>query len=128
MKIKKMISTAAAFSLAATMSTAPFSSGTLFISIAADETALYVSPDGNDANDGSFEHPFATLTAARDAVRQINSNMSSDITVYLRGGDYRITEPIVFDTRDSATNGCHINYKAYENEVPVINGATQVTG
>ena len=128
MKIKKMISSAAAFSLAATMSTAPFGTGMLFVSTAADETALYVSPDGSDSNDGSFEHPFATITAARDAVRQMNSDMSSDITVYLRGGDYRITEPIVFDTRDSATNGCHINYKAYEDEVPVINGATQVTG
>ena len=54
--------------------------------------------------------------------------MSSDITVYLRGGDYRITEPVVFDTRDSATNGCRIHYRAYEGETPVINGAEKVTG
>ncbi|HQM02360.1 MAG TPA: hypothetical protein PLH98_17730, partial [Ruminococcus flavefaciens] len=80
------------------------------VSAEGDGTAFYVSPDGSDTNDGSLAHPFATLTAARDAVRKINGNMSSDITVYLRGGDYRITEPIVFDTRDSATNGCHINY------------------
>ena len=91
------------------------------------EKVFYVSETGSDSNDGSFNKPFRTLTAARDAVRKINSDMSSDITVYLRGGDYRIIEPIVFDTRDSATNGYSINYKAYQDEVPVINGAEQVT-
>ena len=89
---------------------------------------FYVSPEGSDSGNGSIGSPFRTIEAARDAVRECNSNMKSDITVYLRGGDYRITEPVVFDTRDSATNGYKITYAAYENEVPVINGATKVTG
>ncbi len=78
------------------------------------EKVFYVSETGNDSNDGSFNKPFRTLTAARDAVRKINSDMSSDITVYLRGGDYRIIEPIVFDTCNSDiifcmrfSNNCH---------------------
>ena len=127
MKIRKVFSSAAAVLLSAAMAAVPCDLSAV-VSAEDGGTAFYVSPDGNDANDGSIAHPFATLTAARDAVRKINGNMSSDITVYLRGGDYRISEPVVFDTRDSATNGCHINYTAYENEVPVINGAQQVTG
>lgn len=93
-----------------------------------DLTVFYVSPDGNDSGDGSLSAPFATISAARDAVRKINSNMSGNITVYLRGGDYRITEAIEFDKRDSATNGYRISYMAYPGETPVINGAKKVTG
>ncbi len=127
MKLRKVFYSSAAVLLSAAMAAVPCDLSAV-VSAEGDGTAFYVSPDGSDTNDGSLAHPFATLTAARDAVRKINGNMSSDITVYLRGGDYRITEPIVFDTRDSATNGCHINYTAYEDEIPVINGAQQVTG
>ena len=89
---------------------------------------FFVSPDGSDSGDGSFESPFKTIGAARDAVRRLNGDMSGDIVVYLRGGDYRITEPVVFDTRDSGTNGHKIIYTAYKDEVPVINGAQKVSG
>lgn len=96
---------------------------------AADYQAVfYVSPDGSDTADGSKEAPFQTLTRARDAVRKINANMSGDICVYLRGGTYRITEPITLDPQDSGTNGHQIIYQAYEDEVPLISGAVQVTG
>ena len=89
---------------------------------------FFVSPDGSDSGEGSFESPFKTIGAARDAVRRLNGDMSGDIVVYLRGGDYRITEPVVFDTRDSGTNGHKIIYTAYKDEVPVINGAQKVSG
>jgi hypothetical protein len=32
---------------------------------------LYVAPSGNDANPGTQDQPFATLTGARDAIRQL---------------------------------------------------------
>ena len=127
MKLKKLLSSAVAFSLSAAMIAAPVNNLS-FVSAEDSGISFYVAPDGNDGNDGSLAHPFATLGAARDAVRKINGSMNSDINVYLRGGDYRITEPVVFDTRDSATNGYHINYRAYDDEVPVINGAEKVTG
>ena len=103
----------------------------LFPSDAAKDTGgmvFYVSPDGSDSGSGSIDSPFRTIEAARDTVRKYSSDMNGDITVYLRGGDYRVTEPIVFDTRDSASNGYTITYSAYEDETPVINGATKVTG
>ncbi len=95
---------------------------------AAQQACFYVSPTGSDSNDGSLAKPFRTLAKARDTVRAINQSMQGDITVYLRGGDYRLTEPVTFDPRDSATNGFRITYQAYENETPVLNGAEQVTG
>lgn len=96
---------------------------------AADFAAeFYVAPDGDDSGSGSFDSPFRTLERARDAVREINGDMSGDICVYLRGGTYRINRTIQFDTRDSGTNGHRIYYKAYGDEEPVFNAATQVTG
>ena len=41
---------------------------------------LYISPEGNDQNTGTIEQPFATLTAARNAVRSMDQ-ANRDITV-----------------------------------------------
>ena len=96
---------------------------------AADYAAeFYVSPDGDDNGSGTIDSPFRTLERARDAVREINGNMSGDICVYLRGGTYRVTKTTEFDTRDSGTNGHTVYYMAYKDEVPELNAATQVTG
>jgi len=95
---------------------------------AATQATYYVSPTGNDSNPGTEDEPFQTLTEARDVVRTINSNMTGDIYVYLRGGTYDITSTITFEPQDSGTNGYRIYYEAYPGEVPVLNGGTLVTG
>jgi hypothetical protein len=92
------------------------------------QAAYYVSPTGSDTNPGTESSPFQTITKARDVVRTVNSSMTGDIYVYLRGGDYRITSAITFGTQDSGTNNHRIYYQAYPGETPVINGATRVTG
>ena len=45
------------------------------------QAEFFVSPSGDDKNPGTYEKPFATLQAARDAVRDINDNMTGDIYV-----------------------------------------------
>ena len=95
---------------------------------AATQAVYYVSPTGSDSNPGTESEPFQTLIAARDALRAINSSMSGDIYVFLRGGTYTITGTITFEPQDSATNGYRIYYSAYPDEVPVLNGGTLVTG
>ena len=92
------------------------------------QAAYYVSPTGSDDNPGTVSAPFQTITKARDTVRTINSAMTGDIYVYLRGGDYRITSPITFEVKDSGSGNYRIYYQAYPGETPVINGATKVTG
>jgi hypothetical protein len=89
---------------------------------------FFVAPTGSDGNPGSEAAPFETIAKARDAVRQINGSMTADIYVFLRGGDYRVTGAIAFGPQDSGTNGHRIHYQAYPGEVPVVNGATRVTG
>jgi hypothetical protein len=89
---------------------------------------FYVSPSGDDANPGTLQAPFQTITKARDAVKAINTNMTTDIHVYLRGGNYRIASAINFTPADGGTGGHRIYYQAYNNETPVLNGGVQVTG
>jgi hypothetical protein len=92
------------------------------------QTCFYVSPTGNDDNAGTEAAPFQSITKARDAVRTVNTSMTGDIFVYLRGGDYRITSPISFGTQDSGSGTHRIFYQAYPGETPVLNGAVKVTG
>ncbi|MEU7867275.1 RICIN domain-containing protein [Dactylosporangium sp. NPDC049140] len=95
---------------------------------AATQAAYYVAPDGNDANPGTLAAPFRTVQHARDVVRTINANMTGDIYVYLRGGNFQVTGTIEFTPNDSGTNGYRIIYAAYPNETPVLTGGVQVTG
>ncbi len=95
---------------------------------AATQATFYVSPEGSDNNAGTIGAPFKTITAARDAVRAINSSMSGDIIVYLRGGTYNVTSPIELRPQDSGKNGFRIYYMAYPGETPVVSGSVKVTG
>lgn len=92
------------------------------------QAAYYVSPAGSDANPGTMTAPFQTVAKARDVVRTVNANMTADIAVYLRGGNYPVTSTISFAPQDSGSNGHKIVYQAYAGETPVLNGATKVTG
>lgn len=86
----------------------------------------YVSPSGSDNNPGTIAQPFKTVEKARETVDAINDNMTEDIIVYLRGGQYSISDPIKFDSSDSGSNDYHVIYKAYDGEIPVIDGGVKL--
>ena len=57
-----------------------------------------MSPDGNDTNPGTLGKPFKTIEAARDAVREMkNDDKLKSVTIYIRGGTYILTEPLVLN-------------------------------
>ena len=96
---------------------------------------FYVGPNGNDSwtgrlvapNTSSTDGPFATLAKARDAIRQIKSQSSKkSYLVLLRGGDYRLSETLVFNLNDSAPLGGTITYAAYPGETPVIGSGVPI--
>jgi len=90
---------------------------------------LYVAPDGNDANPGTIEKPFATLTRARDAVRQLRSqDPASGIEVLIRSGTYYLTETLTLTAADSGTAEAAVVYRAYQNEKPILRGGLPITG
>ena len=75
------------------------------------QAEFFVSPSGDDKNPGTYEKPFATLQAARDAVRDINDNMTGDIYVFVDGGKYYMEETLVLNEEDSGTNGYQVIYR-----------------
>ncbi|MBR5427579.1 MAG: right-handed parallel beta-helix repeat-containing protein [Clostridia bacterium] len=82
---------------------------------------FYVSPDGDDASDGSFEQPFATVEKARDAVRSLDKTGKTGVTVALKAGEYRVST-LEFTAEDSGTQSCPIAYRAYGDGEVILNG------
>lgn len=95
-------------------------------------TELFVSPDGDDGNPGTLNKPFKTVYKARERVREINSSMSDDIIVYLRGhvnGGYHFLDSTWrFTEKDGGFNGHRVIYRAYQDEKPIVSGGVRVTG
>ncbi len=90
---------------------------------------IYVSPEGNDQNEGSIDSPLATITAARDMIRGMEEcERNRNINIYLRGGEYKLSETVKFSLEDSAPDGYTYSYTAYENEIPVVSSDVKVTG
>ena len=86
---------------------------------------LYVSLDGNDTNDGTLEHPFATLEKARDTIREWREQdrmPAGGITVYLRGGVYTPSQTFTLEEQDSGTEDAPIVYRPYQDEEVTISG------
>ncbi len=92
------------------------------------QATYYVSPAGSDDNPGTESLPFQTVQKARDTIRSINADMTGDIVVYLREGDYNQTSTLLMDERDSGSNGYWVIYRAYDDEKPVIEGGRPITG
>lgn len=83
----------------------------------------YVAPDGNDANPGTIELPFATVGRAQTEV-------AAGSTVYFRGGTYEVdllevdeyssVFARVFLMNKSGTEESPIRYWAYRGEKPIF--------
>jgi len=89
---------------------------------------IYVSPEGKDANPGTRMSPIRTLAHARDLVRAMLPSMSSNITVYFKGGMYPMTGPAVFTAEDSGLNNHSVVYRNEAGEQPVFSGGKRVEG
>lgn len=99
---------------------------------------FYVSPKGDDSWSGTLaqanadrtDGPFASLEAARDAIRRLKTEGRLDrpVAVLIRGGVYRLSAPFVLEPRDSGTPDCPITYTAYEGEKVVFSGGRTIKG
>jgi len=90
--------------------------------------AIYVAPDGDDANPGTLVQPLRTLARARDVVRTLNTAMTADITVYLHGGTYQQASTLTLGNADSGTGGFYVKYMAFPGERPLITGGQPIKG
>ncbi|RIV81082.1 right-handed parallel beta-helix repeat-containing protein [Aurantiacibacter xanthus] len=91
-----------------------------------EPVVLHVAPEGDDAGDGSLARPVASLTRAQQLVRALNS--STDVTVSLAAGTYRLAEPLRFTAEDGGRNGHVVRWVGEAGAFPVLSGAVEVDG
>ena len=86
---------------------------------------FYISPGGNDSNEGTIEKPFLTLEKARDAIRLMKQEKElpkGGVTVFLRGGHYFMNQTFILGPDDSGSENAPVRYCAYPGETPVLSG------
>ncbi len=96
--------------------------------VAAGANAVYVSPTGVDTNPGTQAQPVQSLQRAQQLVRGMNQAMTSDVTVFLEDGYYRLARPLTLDASDSGTGGHNVVWTADSGARPVVAGSTRLTG
>ncbi|MFA0783233.1 right-handed parallel beta-helix repeat-containing protein, partial [Fervidibacter sacchari] len=76
--------------------------------------------------------PFATLQRALEAVKtlkqQQGGTLRQPVTIYLRGGTYFLTEPIIVTPEHSGTEKFPVTIAAYRDERPILSGGRRIVG
>ena len=110
----------------------------LFAVQCAEAATLYVSPHGNDQWSGRLakpnkektDGPLASLTGARDAIRQLKSKgpLTAPVLVNVAAGTYTLAEPFILTPEDSGTKECPIIYEAAAGARSVFTGGRVIAG
>ncbi len=88
---------------------------------AAEETTLYVAPNGSDSAAGTADAPLATMDGARKKVLELKAAGTNVREVIFAEGDY-YQRKVAFTAEDSGTDGV-ITYKAADGAKVNIKGS-----
>jgi len=88
---------------------------------------VFVAPDGDDAADGTAAHPVATLSRARDLVRQRKVGTPGAILVRVGAGEYTVGETFALTAEDGGVEGAPVVYRA-EGGKAVFYGGRRLSG
>jgi len=93
-----------------------------FSSVEAQTRHVYVSPAGNDQNSGTKEQPVASLTGARDIIRELRKHTALNDTVHVKimPGVYRL--PYAFELTEE--DGMTV-FESATGEQPVFSGGLE---
>ena len=89
---------------------------------------FHVSPQGNDTNPGTKAQPVATLSAARDAIRKLDTSAKAKgVTVWIENGIYVLEQSFDLDKRDSGSKEGPIVYRAAEGATVSVMGGKMLS-
>lgn len=88
---------------------------------------LYVATSGDDGNAGTKTAPYASITAARDALRASGKLGKEPCTVVIGEGVYRLHEPVTFTPADGGSEQAPVVYRAADGARVTFTGAQEVT-
>jgi len=89
---------------------------------------IYVSTKGSDGNTGTKDQPLASLTGARDFLRQLRATgkLNEGVRVIIADGTYYMNEPLVLTEFDSGNDGSSVVFTAEEGAKPVFVGGVSI--
>jgi hypothetical protein len=87
---------------------------------------IYVSPHGSDHAPGTAVRPVRTVAEAQQLVRTRDQHLTSDLTVHLAPGVFRLNQTVELTAQDSGGNGHQVIWQGGDGTV--ISGGRQVTG
>ncbi len=90
---------------------------------------IHVSSTAAGKADGSAQHPYASLQAARDAVRTLRRGRrkTAPVQVLVAPGVYRLCEPLVFTPEDGGTAEAPVTWSG-DGGRPLISGGREIAG
>ncbi len=103
--------------------------------VQAENADFYVATNGNDAWSGTLDAPnaqktdgpFATLTKARDAVREAKKTSEKAFVVVVRGGIYELDAPLTLEKQDGGSENACVTWKAAEGEEVRLSAGKRLT-
>lgn len=89
---------------------------------------IYVSPEGNDSNQGTAAKPLASLEGARDKIREMRKeeNLTDTVFVKIKGGTYYIQQPLILTPEDSGTKESPVVFTGEATDRPLICGGMKI--
>lgn len=103
----------------------------MLVNFAGHAAELYVAPNGADTNSGSKEKPLATIAMAVRKARELrrlkDPSVTGGIHIILRGGIYRLDEPLFIRPEDAGTADSPTFIEAAPGEQPVLSGGIPIT-
>ena len=104
----------------------------LLLALAGNGADIWVSPTGSDTNNGSKDHPLATVAAALRKARELHrfgdASVSGGIHIILRGGVYVLHETLLIHAEDAGTADSPTFIEAAAGEQPVLSGGVTING
>lgn len=96
---------------------AAFASLSLSMNVQA-QTSFFVSPKGNDADQGIHARPYASVSRAVAEARKTKGK----VVIYVMDGTYYLNQPIVFTPEDSRKENETLFLRNFENQKVIVSG------
>jgi len=88
---------------------------------------IYISPNGNDGNQGTKKSPLKSLEKAKEFIRIARrSQNASEITVLVEDGVYQFEKPLLLTSVDSGTDKFSVVIKASGKAKPIFTGSSEL--
>ncbi len=95
-----------------------------FSAVKSEVRHIYVSPTGNDLNQGTKVQPLSSLTGARDMIRTLRKQKILNDTVYVEvmPGEYYMERTLMLSPLDAGTRQSPVVYRGQSSTRPVFYG------